>query len=289
MQTAAPGQTIIITEPGLPSGAAVGFQVINAATGLASITRTEVNVTERPAGSGNYVIVFAAPALGDLYLIVVDWTAGVLAPETTKVTELRVSEEVTVDDSMGYVATYTRQYLGAATWAMLQGRDNFGDAEIALVIDTVKRRVFSDVVSTATEQTLDPLVLDYLGLLVAISLIPAARDGWGDTFISRQEGLDPIEAVTFANRAALMDDLLADLRGRLPAAQAIAIPLIPDLRQVLTVGCVPEIDEEDWPLDRRVTADPRQFPREREFPFDARRDQNVLTAGRGWPWGNFND
>ncbi len=106
--TTSPGQTTVLTEQGLPTGAVVGFQILKAATGTVAIARTTTGVIERPTGSGNYVLNFIAPVDGDLYLVVSDWSGGVLAPETSRVSELIVmSWRVLANGAMLEVATGT--------------------------------------------------------------------------------------------------------------------------------------------------------------------------------------
>jgi hypothetical protein len=109
--------------------------------------------------------------------------------------------------------------------------------------------------AAADEGTLDVLVLDYLGILAALELVPAARDYWMNQLVSESTGDDPTEITTYTDRAKLMDDLRDDLVRRLPQAQALAVPLLNDPRMGdATLG--PDIDEAN---DDRVTMDPRDF------------------------------
>lgn len=262
MLTVNPGQTTTLTESGIPTGSSVGFQVIKAATNSVAIARTTAGVIERPVGSGNYVINFIAPVEGDLYLVVIDYTAGVI-DTTARVKELQVTLEVQPGSSgMGAVADYAKMWLGSATWRGLQDDPDYGMAYINQAITVVKARVITTPPDTAGESSLHPLVLDYLGICVALALIPAARDHWMQAEISRSVGNDPMEVVTYANRAALMDELQNDLMKRLPAAQAGAIPLVPGPVLRLASGG-PAIDEDD---DCKVTANPRTFPTAVDFP-----------------------
>lgn len=262
MDTANPGQITTLAEAGLPTGATVGFQVIRAASGLVAIARTTAGVIERPVGSGNYVINFNAPPEGDLYLVVVDWTDGVLAPETTRVRDLQVTTTVLPGSSgLGAIADYVLMHLGGETWNALKSSPNYGETQIVLAIETVKARVMATPPPTAVEGDLPALVKDYLGICSALALIPAARDLWGSAELSRVVGDEAKEIVTYVNRANMMDDLAADLMKRLPSAQALAIPLL-DTPVLLSVDDGPSIDEED---DCRVTADPRAFPTADEF------------------------
>lgn len=281
MLTALPGQTTTVTASGLPSGDDVGYQVVKAATGAVAIARTDVGVVERPSGSGNYVVVLVAPAEGDLYLVVLDWSGGVLAPETSRVIDLNVSSVPAPGSSgLGLVADYAKMHLGGETWRGLIDSDDYGPSFIEIAIGAVERRVLiNPPTSPSDEAALDPRVIDYLGLLAALQLVPAARDYWGSTAISVATGVDGSESVTYANRATLINQLRDDLMAALPAAQIAALPFLdtPNLVQ----ATLPAIDEEH---DRKVTADPRRFPTERRFPFGGRDRAVDSTPLVVFPW-----
>lgn len=263
MQTTNPGSTTTVTFDGIPADAVVGFQVLNAATGLVAIGRTETGVVQRPPGSGNYVAIFVAPVEGDLYLVVADWSAGVLTPETSQVKELQVTTAVQVGESgLGIIADYAKPRLGGETWKSLRDSAEFGPSEITRVVELVKRRAMLNPPSADLENTLDPLVLDYLGILTALALIPAARDYWASQYISQSTGDDPTETVTYTNRSEMVDKLRDDLMRALPAAQALAIPLL-DSPRLAAADNGPCIDEDE---DDRVMSDPRNFPRAVDFP-----------------------
>lgn len=275
MDTTNPGQTTTMTFPGLPSGATVGFQVLNAATGLVAIGRTELGVAERPFGSGNFVTIFVAPSEGDLYLVTADWNGGILTPELSETKELLVTAVVQLGSTtLGPVADYVKMYLGGETFTRLSDSVNYGASYIAKAVDVVKRRAMSD--PPADESTLDPLVLDYLGILAALELAPAARDLWGSEIISQSVGDDPVEMTTYTNRAGLMDDLRDDLMRRLPAAQALAIPLL-DLPRLVSTDEGPSIDEDD---DERETFDPRDFSEAMDFATHAHGHGEIIP--RTW-------
>lgn len=257
MQTFTPGSTSIIAETGLPSGESVGYQVLKAATGTVAVPRTTVGVVERPSGSGAYVFTFITPVEGDLYLFVADWSSGVIAPETSRVTEIKISATVDPGSSgLGRVADYVKMYMGGEIWRGLSQGSEYGESFIAQAIALVKARTFATPPDTAGEDALDPRVLSYLGICAALELIPAARDYWGSQYISQSTASDPIEIVTYANRAALVGDLQEDLRSRLAAAAAAAGPIIGD-PVVQTTSLGPAIDECS---DRKVTDDPRDSP-----------------------------
>lgn len=264
MDTFQPGQTIVITESGLPTGVVVGFQVVKAGSNTVAITRTTTGVIERPAGTGNYVFNFIAPPEGDVYLLVIDWSDGVLAPETSRVRELQVTTQVEPGASgLGAIADYVKMRLGGETWKGLTTDATYGASFVARAIDIVKARVFKVPPATADEGTLSALVLDYLGICAALELIPAAFDYWGNQLLSLTTGNDPTEQSTWPNRMEMVKDIQSDLMARLPQAQQLAIPLIDNL-VVLNNTLGPDIDEPDDM--QRVTADPRDMPNVLGFP-----------------------
>lgn len=255
MDTARPGQTTTITQDGIPSGAAVGFQVIKAANGLVAIARTNAGVSNIPAGTSSYTISFTAPIEIDLYLMVIDWTGGVL-DELAIVRDLRVVSVAEAGDSgMGAIADYAKAHMGGETWNRLTTHPLYGEAFVSQSIGVVKDRIFTSPPTTEDEGEFPRIVLDYLGICAALQLIPAARDLWMQEEISRTIGHDPSETVTYINRAAMMDSLREDLMRLYGEAQRSALPFIqqPVLR---SAGDGPAIDE---PCDTKVTRDPRDF------------------------------
>lgn len=268
MENVNPGQTTILSESGLPSGVAVGFQVIRAANGTVAVAWTNTGVIERPLGSGNYVITFVAPVEGDLYLVVIDWNNGVLTPETTRVVDLKVTSEVLPGTTgLGAVADYVHMLLGGETWKGLTvPTGNYGEGFVVQAIELVKEQIFQDPPAMANEHLLPKRVLHYVAICAALQLIPAAIDFWGSQITSKSVGNDPTEVVTYVNRANLMKDLRDELMRQRVAAQAAALPLI-DLPILRDASDGPAIDEDDDM--HRATADPRDFPTADEFPFHA--------------------
>lgn len=265
MQTANPGQTITISESGIPTGQAVGYQVIKAASGTVAIGRTTTGVIERPSGSGNYVITFVAPVEGDLYLIVLDWSAGVLAPETSRVVELQVIAAVSTSPSgLGAVADYVKVAIGGENFKALHDSVDYGDAFIARAIAVVKARTFLVPPVTIDEAGLSVIVVSYLGKLAALELMSALRSYWNLQYQSQSLGDDPVEVITYPNRQSMLDELAKDLLAKVHAEQQLALSLV-DGPRLRSAGTGPAIDEED---DMgRVTDDPRCFPGSDEFPY----------------------
>lgn len=279
MQNTRPGETTITSFPGLPTGVLVGVQVIKATTGTVAVGRFTLGVAERPAGSGNYVAIYSAPADGDIYLVVADWSGGTLTPETTSIIELKVSTEVQPGDSgLGAIADYAKMHLGGETWKALLDSDNFGAADLTQGINVIKTRAMATPPDTAGESALDPRVLDYLGMLVAIALIPAARDYWGSQQISLTRGDDSSETVTYANRTTMMNALRDDLMRDLPAVRMAALPFM-DSPPVEASADGPVIDEDDD--CGHVTKDPRRFPRESTFPYHHRFPVDIFGQRTG--------
>jgi hypothetical protein len=275
MQTTGPGQITTFTQSGIPTGASVGVQIISAASGLVALARTTNGIAERPLGSGNYVISFNAPLLGDLYITIVDWNNGVIEPGTSVTGDLVVTAVPQLGSSdLGAIADYASVYLGGETWNAIKSSANFGTTGILRAIGIIKARVQVTPTPPELEGSLPALVLDYLGILTALQLIPAARDIWAQSKISESIGNDPAEIVTYVNRAALVENLQNDLLRRLAAAQAAADPLL-DSPTARLVSQGPQIDEDDACY---VTEDPRDFPQRDTFPY---RHRDVPASSRG--------
>lgn len=264
--TTTPGQTFTLVESGIPSGSPVGYQIIKAASGTVSQARTNVGVIERPAGSGAFVITGTAPIESDLFMVVIDWTGGVLDEMTTRVQELRVVATAAAGDDpsgLGVIADWTRVYLGGETFQGLIDAQNYGSPYVVRAITAVKARVMTDPPATDAEGQLPTLVADYFGKLVALELIPAARDYWGSQYQTVATGNDPVEVATYPSRMAMLDSLQDDLLRQVRADAPNVIPLVDNARlRLASTG--PDIDEDDLAI--RVTEDPRTFPPYFDFP-----------------------
>jgi hypothetical protein len=276
MITAGPGETITITQSGLPTGRVVGYQVIKAASGTIAIGRTTASVVERPAGSGNYVATFSAPVEVDVYLVVIDWNAGVITPSTSKVEEMQVTSTINQEETgLGPVADYTKTALGGETWRLLMDSEHYGPGYIALAIETIKARVMMTSLPSSLESTLPIVVLSYLGKLTALQLMTAAADVWSFEAQSRSVGNDPVEITTYASREAMLrlksDWLLAQASKEMP----LALQLLPDAR-LPSNSAGPAIDED---AGQRVTPDPRTFPRQPYYPFSGPASPVVAASG----------
>lgn len=261
MLTAGPGEVITIAQSGIPTGQDVGYQVIKAVSGSVAIGRTSTGVVERPAGSGNYVMTFVAPVEVDIYLIVLDWNAGVINSTKSKVEELQVTSAVMQEETgLGLVADYAKANLGGETFQILLDSANYGSGFIALAIAAVEARVSNVAIN---ESLLPVVVLSYLGKLVALELMSAAIDVWNNRPQAKSIASDPVETVTYPNRSTMLGDLANRLLAGARAEQALALRLLPDSR-LLDASTGPAIDEGDC---GHVTRDPRLFPREHEYPY----------------------
>jgi hypothetical protein len=272
MDTVGPGETITVVQSGIPTGQSVGYRVTKAVTGAVAIGRTTTGVVERPAGSGTYVATFVAPSEADLYLVTLDWNAGVLTPAKSVTSELQVTTSAAqIDTGLGEIADYVKTALGGDTFTALLESSNYGPSHIALAIDIIKNRVMIVPTPTADENTLPSIVLSYLGKLAALELRTAVIDLWADKAQSRSFGNDPAESLTFASRENMLKMLFDALLAAANKEAPIAIPLLPTPRlEDSSAGAA--IDEE---ANSRVTRDPRQFPRQHEYPY---RDGNVYAS-----------
>ncbi len=173
-----------------------------------------------------------------------------------------VADPTSSAPSLPSIADYARMYLGGQNWYALTRSEDFGPGYVTLAIETIKRRVLLAPPVTPLEYLLNPLVLDYLGILVALQLIPACRDYWASQAISHSIGNDPTEVETFTDRARMVGQMQDDLMRRLAAIQVIAMPHIDS--PVVVAQSQMGSDEE---FDRvKVTEDPRDFPSMRSFP-----------------------
>lgn len=252
--------TISFSEP--PSGATVGVQIQDATTGLTEVGRSESGVTERPAGSGNFVFVGAAPSSEGNYLVVADWNNGVINEATSAVRELRVSSSVPVSTSgLGAVADAAKSHL-ASIFDKLINSPSYGQTLVVGQIETVKARLLKAPPATADEGSLNPVVIDYLGKLVALALIPAAVALLQDEAQSRSTGNDPLEIVTYVDKIKTLDMLQKILLDQIAREEALVLTLINEPVTSSFVDTGPSISD----TRPRVTADPGCYPQYDDYP-----------------------
>lgn len=276
--TAQPGALTAVAATGLASGLVMGYRVIKAATQTVAIGRTEVGVEE--ASPGAYVASFIAPAEPDLYLVIFDWNGGVLEELTSVTYDFIVQGMAMVEDTgFGRIADYARLSLGGETWKGLHDDPNYGPETILLAVEAVKARTMSSPPATANETDLLKPVLSYLGKLVALELLPAARVWWGNQLTSQVTGDDPREIVTWANRDRMLDALQDMLLRQIRAEAPLALELLPG-PVLRSVDDGPQIDEDDQ--SHYVTEDPREFPSIAEFPVHAHPIPNRARYNRAY-------
>lgn len=245
-------------------GTDLGVQV-QTLTGLVKRARTTVGVSEVPTGSGNYIAEVTTP--GDLgeFLVIWDWNGGVMAAGLNYVEQLTVATVMPSDEAgYGVIARAAYTHMPETIAALLKSNDFGGALSLQNRAEVVKRRVFKTPPSMADEANLDLFLIDYLGRLLALDLVPAGIDYWsrvpqastqGDT---QDETVSYISMITALN--ALADELLASTRRDEEAAGELVNG--PKLRRP---GTGPAIDSVSASHDR-VTNDPRCFPRYGDFP-----------------------
>jgi hypothetical protein len=106
----------------------------------------------------------------------------------------------------GPVARAARREIPIA-WDYLSSLPGYGDVELSEKIETVKLTVLGYTMSIADEESADKRVVDYLGKMAAIDVIPAAIDYWTDRMVSQSaRGSD--EVITYPNRIAALESKL---------------------------------------------------------------------------------
>lgn len=123
------------------------------------------------------------------------------------------------------------------SYGMLIANRNFGEPLIQQHVDTVKYLCFATVVDAALEATLyDHVLLDYVGKLATLQVIPAATDAWANT-PTGQTTTGTSETVSFGDRVTnlwkLHERLLADVKrdrwmvaGQIRPMRRGAIPIL---------------------------------------------------------------
>lgn len=261
---ALPGESFTATLEGWETGftGVLGVQIRSLEDQVVRIRRT-TGISEQPPGSGNYVTELVAPVEFGDYQVIWDKNNGVLTPGDTAIEELKVTATIPVEASgLGPVADGAWAHLGEH-FVRLRSSANYGVAFIAQQAETIKRRVMTAPPAVADEHNLDPLVIDYLGKLLALALIPPAMAYWASQPQSQSTGDKPAESVSYPDRIrglqAIQESLLVSSRRD----EAIVMPLLEAPRTRAAAMAGPAIDEMD---DCRVTTDPRDFPPYDRYP-----------------------
>lgn len=258
-----PADTFIAVFTGLQSGLSVGFQILKASTGSVQQARTIVGVVERPAGSGTYVVTGVAPSERGVYLIVIDWDNGNITANTSRSDKLEVSTTLAVTSSgLGPIADAAKSHMGE-TFDALAESEHYGTDFITRKIAVVKQRFMENPPSTADEEDLHELVIDYLGKLVALELMAPAIDYWKSRPTTVSTGNDPTETTSYTDPIKALEAIKETLlvQTRQEEATALSLTTTPRLR---STDDGPAIDELEDGL--HVTADPRTFPSYQDYP-----------------------
>lgn len=150
------------------------------------------------------------------------------------------------------------------TWDALAADSRYGDAALQRQVDLQKFRLFGTVVTEAQEDSLyNPVVIDYVGKLVALAVIPAGIEYWMVQKINDSSG-EKISA-SWVDRAEKLKEtyerLLAETRALLPEIQGM---LGENLKAVKRSK--PRMGVADVTGDGLVTSDPFGFEREYAIP-----------------------
>jgi hypothetical protein len=141
------------------------------------------------------------------------------------------------------------------TWDALSEASTFGDQALERRLNSVMNRVFNLVMDDAEQEALDPMLVEYLGIRVALELIIPGIDYWSKQAISHSAG--ERESKAYKDRAedlkALRSLLVDEAAKTLPEVEVL-LPLVPrrasDTAKVVESGT----------FIQHVTADPMSFP-----------------------------
>ena len=128
----------------------------------------------------------------------------------------------------GEIANKARERI-PVTWDVLASDDRYGDSFLQGRVDSVKQRLFQVIVDPVNElSTYGLLTVDYAGIQVALSVIPAGADYWASQSI-QHSAVGKNEQKTFLDRV----DKLWELHDRLVKDAA---NLLPDVELTLPIG-----------------------------------------------------
>lgn len=155
---------------------------------------------------------------------------------------------------LGKVADLARQHM-PVTWDRLAQDVRYGNRMLKDRVDVTKYRLFGTVVAASAESTTyDLFVLDYLGKVVAYSLIPAAIEYWTDSHQSLS-ATGTAETVSYPDRLRALENLGKRLAAEITDMQPDVDAIVPHTRR--RTGGYAAVDT-TGPL---VTSDPGAFPR----------------------------
>lgn len=111
------------------------------------------------------------------------------------------------------------------TWDALADADTFGPAALDRRHKSVIRRVFGVELTDAEIDVLDPLLIEYVGMRLALAIIPAGIDFWSTQVLSLTAG--ERESKSYKDRAAHLRELASQLTKDAAALYLDVEPLIP--------------------------------------------------------------
>lgn len=149
------------------------------------------------------------------------------------------------------------------TWSALQTDtlSRYGDSFLQRKIDQVKWRILGIIVDPGDEDQYDPIVIEYIGKLIAINICPAAADFWASQQVTKTTDNMTTE---FPDRVKAIWDLQEKLIGEALAMKADVEAILGPLSRTTTAK--PKIGVADGNSDASVTQDPFTFPRTFELP-----------------------
>lgn len=115
------------------------------------------------------------------------------------------------------------------TWEALSDAKTFGDVALERFLDRTVKRLFGTEVSTAEQEALDAIVIEYCGLYFAIKLLDPAMDFWSKQVLSQSAG--ERESRTYKDRVEDLKALKKDWIAELAELWLDVSPLMPVIRR----------------------------------------------------------
>lgn len=133
------------------------------------------------------------------------------------------------------------------TWAKLGDSNSgatYGDSFLQRHLDSLMRRYFGDVMSVVDQEGLPQIVIDWLGIKLALRVLNAGIDFWSKQATSLGAS-GRTENKQWDDRAKYLKDVRAALEAEAQSMLLDVEPLLPDLSNVRSpnVPTVTEIDE----------------------------------------------
>lgn len=165
---------------------------------------------------------------------------------------------------LGVIAATAREQL-PITWDALANDPRYGEPGLQRAVELVKFKTFGmSVEPDLEEDTYNPLIVEYVGKLVALQIIPAGADFWSSQTrtLTAKSGN---ETKAFNDRVADLWRLYDRLRAEVTALYADAAKStvgtdLPGLR--LRKGARIKVADPGGALDGFVTGNPQAFARQ---------------------------